>query len=242
MIRRLGACWTCCGLHGDPSRRRKEGKQGKQKLLCGTFELRYEELGNSNPTSIDAFSVFYSIFLFGFVVFGPFRVSIYCEVEYAPSGSHGQGISCQVLRQLCQTEEGKNCCECNSRKTMKTERWLTRRPKTFILSLVWPSSSPSRDLLWLILSMIQPTLRMEEIFQIASSNSCTSSTTEASPASASAERSAERSTSLYSFHGMICYCGMHYVAVFWCPARRRWIFSMIPVLKRRQIGAPWPIS
>ncbi|CAK9092047.1 Inactive ubiquitin carboxyl-terminal hydrolase 54 (Inactive ubiquitin-specific peptidase 54), partial [Durusdinium trenchii] len=130
----------------------------------------------------------------------------------------------EVLRQLCQTEEGKNCCECNSRKTMKTERWLTRRPKTFILSLVWPSSSPSRDLLWLILSMIQPTLRMEEIFQIASSNSCASSTTEASPASASAERSAERSTSLYSFHGMICYCGMHYVAVFWCPARRRWIF------------------
>lgn len=50
--------------------------------------------------------------------------------------------------------------------------------------------------------MIQPQLRMEEIFKL--------------------EPSAK--SELYSFHGMICYCGMHYVALFWCPSKHKWIF------------------
>ena len=102
----------------------------------------------------------------------------------------------------CAQDLGRNCAECNSRKSVLTERWLTRRPKTFILSLVWPSSNPSRDQLWSLLSMIQPQLRMEEIFKVE-------------PAARS---------EVYCFRGMICYCGMHYVALFWCPAKRRWIF------------------
>lgn len=102
----------------------------------------------------------------------------------------------------CAEDLGRNCAECNSRKSVLTERWLTRRPKTFILSLVWPSSNPSRDQLWSLLSMIQPQLRMEEIFKVE-------------PAARS---------EVYCFRGMICYCGMHYVALFWCPAKRRWIF------------------
>lgn len=108
----------------------------------------------------------------------------------------------ETLRKLCQPDLGRNCAECNSRKSVLTERWLTRRPKTFILSLVWPSSNPSRDQLWSLLSMIQPQLRMEEIFKVE-------------PAARS---------EVYCFRGMICYCGMHYVALFWCPAKRRWIF------------------
>ena len=32
--------------------------------------------------------------------------------------------------------------------------------------------------------------------------------------------SGREATEVYSFHGMICYCGQHYVALFWCPARR----------------------
>lgn len=108
----------------------------------------------------------------------------------------------EILRKLCQPDEARNCGECNSRKTVLRERWLTRCPKTFILSLVWPSSNPSRDQLWSLLSMIQPQLRMDEIFRL--------------------EPGAQ--SELYSFHGMICYCGMHYVALFWCPARKKWIF------------------
>eukprot|EP00435_Cladocopium_sp_Y103_P018747 s2282_g4.t1 len=121
----------------------------------------------------------------------------------------------EILRKLCQPDagqirqghlqrpdEGRNCGECNSRKTVLRERWLTRCPKTFILSLVWPSSNPSHDQLWSLLSMIQPQLRMDEIFRV--------------------EPGAQ--SDLYSFHGMICYCGMHYVALFWCPARKHWIF------------------
>ena len=41
---------------------------------------------------------------------------------------------------------------------------LFRRPKTLILSLVWPSSTPD-SVLW-FLAMLQPQLRMEEIFHI----------------------------------------------------------------------------
>lgn len=108
----------------------------------------------------------------------------------------------ETLRKLCQPDVGRNCPECNSRKTLLMERWLTRRPKTFILSLVWPSSNPSRDQLCSLLSMIQPQLRMEEIFKVE-------------PAARS---------EVYCFRGMICYCGMHYVALFWCPAKKRWIF------------------
>merc|ERR1739848_397768 len=48
---------------------------------------------------------------------------------------------------------------------MGSERWLTRRPVTFVVALVWPTSTPSRDALWVILSMLRPELRMDQIFK-----------------------------------------------------------------------------
>ncbi|CAE7201569.1 CCC1, partial [Symbiodinium sp. CCMP2592] len=105
----------------------------------------------------------------------------------------------QVLRKLCQLRGG-NCSECNSRHTLVTERFLTRQPQTFLLSLAWPSSSPTREQLIQVLSMIQARLYMTEIF----------------------ETSAETSV-VYGFRGLVCYSGMHYVALFWCPSQRHWV-------------------
>eukprot|EP00441_Pelagodinium_beii_P032088 CAMPEP_0197632918 /NCGR_PEP_ID=MMETSP1338-20131121/9435_1 /TAXON_ID=43686 ORGANISM="Pelagodinium beii, Strain RCC1491" /NCGR_SAMPLE_ID=MMETSP1338 /ASSEMBLY_ACC=CAM_ASM_000754 /LENGTH=470 /DNA_ID=CAMNT_0043204495 /DNA_START=50 /DNA_END=1462 /DNA_ORIENTATION=- len=119
----------------------------------------------------------------------------------------------EALRQLCQREEGQKCGDCSSRKTMVMERWLTRRPHVFIVSLAWPSSSPGREAIWLVLQMIRPTLRLEEIFRTAN-------------AKGGQFQSASSSTdavSGYAFHGLICYYGMHYIALFWCPTRKRWI-------------------
>eukprot|EP00930_Biecheleria_cincta_P083875 TRINITY_DN73377_c0_g1_i1.p1 TRINITY_DN73377_c0_g1~~TRINITY_DN73377_c0_g1_i1.p1 ORF type:complete len:482 (-),score=81.79 TRINITY_DN73377_c0_g1_i1:15-1460(-) len=122
------------------------------------------------------------------------------------------GTSCcslqDALRELCQSEEGEKCGECNSRRTFVMERWMTRRPKTFIISLAWPSSSPGRETLWLVLSMIRPKLQLEQIFRFSHSGP---------PGN---EVQSEQS---YSFHGLICYYGMHYIALFWCPARKRWV-------------------
>ena len=105
----------------------------------------------------------------------------------------------QVLRKLCQLRGG-NCSECNSRRTLATERFLTRQPQTFLLSLAWPSSSPTREQLIQVLSMLQARLYMTEIF----------------------ETSAETSV-LYGLRGLVCYSGMHYVALFWCPSQRHWV-------------------
>jgi len=36
------------------------------------------------------------------------------------------------------------------------------------------------------------------------------------------EISAETSV-VYGFRGLVCYSGMHYVALFWCPSQRHWV-------------------
>ena len=118
----------------------------------------------------------------------------------------------EVLRELCQRDADGKCSECNSRKTLVIERWLTKQPKTFILSLIWPTTTPGREALWLVLAMIQPQLRMDQIFQTDPHADC------------SRGSSTWVQDEVYCFHGMICYFGMHYVALFWCPARKRWIF------------------
>lgn len=122
----------------------------------------------------------------------------------------GGRSSCSLqdaLRELCQSEDGEKCGECNSRKTLVMERWMTRRPRTFIISLAWPSSSPGREAIWRVLSMIRPKLQLEQIFRFSHSGwpGC------------------EIKSESYSFHGLICYYGMHYIALFWCLARMRWV-------------------
>ncbi|CAE7857731.1 slc35b2 [Symbiodinium microadriaticum] len=132
------------------------------------------------------------------------------------AGQHPATLQ-EVLRKLCQRDADGKCAECNSRKTLVTERWLTKHPKTFILSLIWPTSTPGREALWLVLAMIQPQLHMDQIFQTnpQSDQSCAGP----GPSKASQVEVGDA----YCFHGMICYFGMHYVALFWCPARKRWI-------------------
>jgi len=120
-----------------------------------------------------------------------------------------------ALHALCQREDSQKCGECNSRKTLMMERWLTRQPKIFTVSLAWPSSSPGRDAIWIVLSMIRPKLLLEQIFKTAKSRD--------SKPSDSGSWSEADADSEYCFHGLICYYGMHYIAIFWCPARKRWV-------------------
>eukprot|EP00434_Breviolum_minutum_P017486 symbB.v1.2.015433.t2/scaffold1121.1/size137196/1 len=106
-----------------------------------------------------------------------------------------------LLRDLSGQSQGP-CVDCKSSKTT-TERWLTRRPRIFTISLVWPNSTPLADEIWLILNMLRPQLKLEEIFKV--SPPCDDMS--------------------YCFHGMICYKhSQHYVAFFWCAARKRWTF------------------
>ncbi|CAK9068971.1 unnamed protein product [Durusdinium trenchii] len=94
------------------------------------------------------------------------------------------------------------CTDCQNSVTSSV-RWLTRRPRIFTVSLVWPSVAPAGEDIWAILAMLRPHLKMEEIFQVPGNDL----------------------EMFYSFHGMICYKNnQHYVALFWCHAKERWIF------------------
>lgn len=139
----------------------------------------------------------------------------------------GSGLGLQeALRGLCQREVAQKCQECNSLHTVFTERWLTQQPFTFVISLVWPCSTPTRDMLWLILSMIRPNLRMEQIFRTARGGRAAAGrahgaqAAEDGPAAGAAEGEPPQE---YALRGLICYYGMHYVALFWCWSRMKWI-------------------
>lgn len=156
----------------------------------------------------------------------------------------------ELLRRLCQWEVDKKCGECNSLRTTFSERWLTKRPKTFVASLVWPTPTPTRDAIWAILATVSPKLAMDQIFRTERSSQAqttSSASTEASRnwaqtlewhdsvASVGATGWAAHASTVgplpaeasredpYLFRGLICYYGMHYIAVFWCLSRRRWI-------------------
>jgi hypothetical protein len=116
-----------------------------------------------------------------------------------------------LLQSLCQRSVEKKCPECNSRNTMVSERWLTRRPHTFMVSLVWPSTLPSREALWLVVSSIQSHMQMESIFASRHKESNAPS------------RQAEERPQQYLLRGLICYYGMHYIAFFYCWARKKWV-------------------
>jgi hypothetical protein len=116
-----------------------------------------------------------------------------------------------VLRKLCQRSVSTKCNECNSRHTIVSERWLTRRPHTFAVSLVWPTSTPTRDSIWLVISSIQPQMYMEQIFK-----------TDQMPTNPE-EVGINDNCEPYYFRGLICYYGMHYVAFFYCWARKKWV-------------------
>jgi len=137
------------------------------------------------------------------------------------------------LRQLCQRQVASKCLECNSLRTVVTERWLTRTPQAFLISLIWPSSQPSREALSLILSSVQPKLRVDRIFQtergvLAAPRSprqgketgCLGPATDYGPPS---EEEDDGDVEPHLFRGMICYYGAHYVAFFWCFMRMRWV-------------------
>jgi hypothetical protein len=123
-----------------------------------------------------------------------------------------------AMRLLCQRSVDKKCNECNSRHTVVSERWLTRRPHIFVVSLVWPTSTPTRDSLWLVVSSIQAQIQMEQIFKTERSNR--SKTGEAEDRS---RRGHDASLDTYLFRGLICYYGMHYIALFYCWARKKWV-------------------
>lgn len=122
-------------------------------------------------------------------------------------------------------------------RSMVSERWLTRRPCTLVLNLVWASRRPSRENLWLVLSAIRPVLSADRVFRSqapraaarrgapsAGSRATAQGTPPPPPATprkgpAGAAAAAEED---YTFCGMICYYGMHYIAIFWCWSQMQW--------------------
>mmetsp|Transcript_159906 Transcript_159906/g.298249 ORF Transcript_159906/g.298249 Transcript_159906/m.298249 type:complete len:679 (+) Transcript_159906:162-2198(+) len=148
---------------------------------------------------------------------------------------------------LAQRNVEQKCAECNSRNTVVSERWLTRAPCIFMVSLVWPSSTPSRDSLWILLSAIQPQLHMEQIFRTEKSSRrprppmtrIQDRMEDALPFELTGDEAdllhaaytpgpAAKAPALppsprYVFRGLICYYGMHYIAFFWCWNRQKWV-------------------
>jgi len=102
------------------------------------------------------------------------------------------------------------CKECSSLRTMVFERWLTHRPYTLILSLVWPDSRPSRENLWWVLSSIQPVLSADRVFQyqsrVPSEAASKGGLPPPPPARDPKDFVLEED---FVFCGMICYCGNH---------------------------------
>jgi len=120
----------------------------------------------------------------------------------------------EAMWKMCQRSIAQKCPECNSRLTMESERWLTRRPCTFLVSLVWPNSSPSRDQLWMVMSTLQSQVWMDQIFRTETNGSRSASSTSSSRHS---------SEDAYMLCGLICYFGMHYIAIFWNWPLMKWM-------------------
>lgn len=136
--------------------------------------------------------------------------------------SGGRPITMQeVLQDLCQHKVGSKCPEC-SRSSLRSERWLTQRPCIFALSLVWPTVSPSREELQFLLSMLRGQIRLEQIFRTDKS-ALGRSTVAGGARNAVTKQEGIHPEDSYVLRGLICYYGMHYVALFWCPARVKWI-------------------
>lgn len=130
-----------------------------------------------------------------------------------------------LLRGLCQREVPQKCRECNSLHTVFAERWLTQQPLTFVVSFVWPCLTPSPQTVWRVLLMIRPELRLDEVFRVArpGSSGTHARLERSSPVEADALTEAAR-LEAHPFRGLVCYSGMHYVALFWCWSRKKWLF------------------
>lgn len=153
--------------------------------------------------------------------------------KYTAKISGGRHRLQDLMWTLCQREVDLKCGGCNSLRTTVSERWITRRPRVLATSLVWPAASPSRDSLWFVLAAIAPELYLEQIFrsernappkaEALAHRSCWAPSSDGSPARLP-PREGDVSRESYLFRGLICYYGMHYIAIFWCWHRLRWIF------------------
>jgi len=75
---------------------------------------------------------------------------------------------------------------------------------------------------------------MEEIFRTdlsAKGEQFPSASSASSAASASLTAGVDAG---YVFRGLICYYGMHYIALFWCFSRKRWILFDDTCVKEKQ--------
>lgn len=157
------------------------------------------------------------------------------DVSTLWSGSRWWGGSRPDLHSLLwrihhRSTPNRRCGECSSLRTMVSERWLTRRPCSLLLSLVWPDSKPSRENLWWVLSAIQPVLSTDRIFQHHARDRASAHADKGMAASgalppqpAPRDRDPLNSNEDFVFCGMICYCGLHYIAIFWCWVRMQWM-------------------
>jgi hypothetical protein len=129
----------------------------------------------------------------------------------------------ELVHRLCQRDVKCKCNECQSLNTMVSERWLTKHPLVFVISLVWPSATPSKESLWQTLSTIRPLMSMDQMFR---TEQRVSHALPASSQSLSGDTGLPSSKVLsesYFFRGMICFYGCHYVSFFWCWPKMKWI-------------------
>eukprot|EP00811_Abedinium_folium_P036580 NODE_9277_length_1435_cov_4.714067.p1 GENE.NODE_9277_length_1435_cov_4.714067~~NODE_9277_length_1435_cov_4.714067.p1 ORF type:complete len:401 (-),score=140.66 NODE_9277_length_1435_cov_4.714067:233-1435(-) len=128
----------------------------------------------------------------------------------------------ELLRQACQVKVDGKCNECNSLRTVLSERWLTRAPRVFLLSLIWPAAEPPKELLTTTLNAIRTRVRLRHIFRAPEDTGAWGGGA-AGADSEDAEEAVTGDNAAHVFRSMICYCGRHYIAVTWCPERLHWL-------------------
>merc|ERR1719469_1355105 len=76
--------------------------------------------------------------------------------------------------------------------------------------------------MWWVLSAIQPVLAADRVFQSQARGPSVGAQGTPPPPPPAVVQDTLRTDEDYIFRGMICYYGMHYIAIFWCWAQMQW--------------------
>lgn len=143
--------------------------------------------------------------------------------SFAASWQTVQPTFQELVHRLANRDVKEKCKECQSLNTMVSERWLTKHPLVFVVSLVWPSATPPKESLWQTLSTIRPLVSMDQMFRTEIGSTFSAAQQPRGSVADATLPTAKVLKESYFFRGMICFYGCHYVSFFWSWPKMKWI-------------------